>query len=538
MKASTCIVLLVALMSFAIIAQAKRFTLPGDAGWPTATQIAGFSKTLSSPAVLTQYGQPNYVIPATYNARTNLPKPAFILKPASVQDIQAGLAFARQYNIRISVISTGHHQDVRNSVDASIQFDMGNFNQKQFNAQEKTLTMGPGNNFYDLGTYLRVASNSTYVLATGAEGGVGPTGWTIGGGHGRLTRMFGLGADVVVSFDVVLANGTQTTVSASSHPELFRALRGSGGSAFCIIYSQTVRVFPDPGPTSNFGGYYYASDDVATRFQTWMAAAPNYAGAYYILGYDFSSSIPYVNIAAYCIASNAECDKVLAPLAAISGCTGPDGTCVINHNHASYTSFIADNAPSPRTPSSVYMASSSLNFEKAGVLANITSYMRTFNPSDWPGATIGCSGSTVLGGVSKTLDPNNDLTTVSPLMRNAHVCMSCYVAWAANSTTRSDLVEKFDSWAYNVLYVEGTGWSYWNEPHHNAQSNSAWQNRYWGGAANYARLLAVKRTYDPDNILTCYHCVGWEDIENVDPAVCPDNCSCSNVSKEGMCATD
>lgn len=32
---------------------------------------------------------------------------------------------------------------------------------------------------------------------------------------------------------------------------------------------------------------------------------------------------------------------------------------------------------------------------------------------------------------------------------------------------------------------------------------------FWG-ADNYARLLDIKRRIDPQNVLTCYNCVGWD----------------------------
>ena len=35
-----------------------------------------------------------------------------------------------------------------------------------------------------------------------------------------------------------------------------------------------------------------------------------------------------------------------------------------------------------------------------------------------------------------------------------------------------------------------------------------WQRSFRG--ENYPRLLAIKRTYDPDNLFTCHHCVGSE----------------------------
>ena len=37
-------------------------------------------------------------------------------------------------------------------------------------------------------------------------------------------------------------------------------------------------------------------------------------------------------------------------------------------------------------------------------------------------------------------------------------------------------------------------------------NGGTWQNRYWG--PNYAKLLQVKKVYDPNNVFWCRHCVG------------------------------
>ena len=60
--------------------------------------------------------------------------------------------------------------------------------------------------------------------------------------------------------------------------------------------------------------------------------------------------------------------------------------------------------------------------------------------------------------------------------------------------------------------------------------------RYWGNINNYNSLLSVKRKYDPKNIFTCYHCIGYEAAVKEDPSVCPQqNCSCTNTPN-GVCA--
>jgi hypothetical protein len=61
------------------------------------------------------------------------------------------------------------------------------------------------------------------------HGGVGVAGVSLGGGIGLLARSHGWLAQSIRSLDLVSANGELLKVNEDNHPELFWALRGSGG---------------------------------------------------------------------------------------------------------------------------------------------------------------------------------------------------------------------------------------------------------------------------------------------------------------------
>jgi FAD/FMN-containing dehydrogenase len=72
-----------------------------------------------------------------------------------------------------------------------------------------------------------------------AEGG-----FVLGGGFGLQSRMYGLGLDSVISFRVVLYNGTVMTTSSTHKSDLHWALLGAGSGSYGVITEMEYQIHP------------------------------------------------------------------------------------------------------------------------------------------------------------------------------------------------------------------------------------------------------------------------------------------------------
>ena len=87
----------------------------------------------------------------------------------------------------------------------------------------------------------------------------------LGGGHGRLEGHYGLISDNFVNLNVVLANGTEVTVSSTSHPDLFWAMQGAGHN-FGIVTSAELKIHPKETSTWHYHNYVWAGDKLEQVF--------------------------------------------------------------------------------------------------------------------------------------------------------------------------------------------------------------------------------------------------------------------------------
>ncbi|RWA13854.1 hypothetical protein EKO27_g1237 [Xylaria grammica] len=175
--------------------------------------------------------------------------PSYAINVSTVAQIQLAINFARNTNIRLVVKNTGH--DFLGKSAGAGALSIWTHNLKAIEYIEHHSGCGYSGPAMKLGAGVEVgelyaAADKYGVAAVGGEcKGVGVTGgYTQGGGHSPHSSIYGMGADQVLSVDIVLPNGRFITADKKHNTDIFWAVRGGGGSTFGVVTSMTVKVHP------------------------------------------------------------------------------------------------------------------------------------------------------------------------------------------------------------------------------------------------------------------------------------------------------
>jgi hypothetical protein len=166
--------------------------------------------------------------------------PALIAKPASREDVQAVVRFARANNVLVAVKCGGHSASGQSTCDRGLQIDLSGLRGVRVDAAARRAWVMGGTL---LGQVDHECMTQGLVTPLGTVSHTGVGGLTTGGGFGRLARRFGLAIDNLESVAVVTGNGDLLHASAQENPDLFWGVRGGGGN-FGIVTDFVFRLHP------------------------------------------------------------------------------------------------------------------------------------------------------------------------------------------------------------------------------------------------------------------------------------------------------
>ena len=200
-------------------------------------------------------------------------RPLAIAQCADSDDVIAGVTFARQQGLVVSVRGGAHSWPGYSTTDGGLVIDLAPMKAITVDATARTVRAEGGVKWGELD---RATQEHGLAVTGGTNSDTGIAGLTLGGGIGWLQRAFGLSCDNLLAADVVSADGRLMRASADDHADLFWGLRGGGGN-FGIVTAFEYRLHP-VGPVVLAGPILYPLEqarEVLAFQRSFMPTAPD-----------------------------------------------------------------------------------------------------------------------------------------------------------------------------------------------------------------------------------------------------------------------
>ena len=231
-----------------------RIVLPGDAGYDEVRKI--------------------------WNAMIDR-RPAVIVQCAQAGDVSHALAFARWNGHEISIRGAGHNIAGNAVCEGGMMIDLSTMTNVSVDAAKRRAYVEPGATLAD---FDEAAQKHGLATPVGINSTTGISGLTLGGGFGWLTRKYGLTIDNLVSADVVTADGKKIRASENENADMFWAIRGGGGN-FGVVTKYEFKLHP-VGPQILAGLLVFPFEQarqVLTRYREFVESAPEELSVWVVL---------------------------------------------------------------------------------------------------------------------------------------------------------------------------------------------------------------------------------------------------------------
>ena len=223
-----------------------------------------------------------------YNAMIDR-RPTAIVRCQGTDDVVAVVRAAAESRTDLAIRGGGHSVPGFGTADGALVVDLGDLTSVDVDPASSTAEVGGGTTW---GTFNAAAGVHGLATTGGIISTTGVGGLTLGGGIGYLARGYGLSCDNMLSAEVVLADGRVVTASADEEPDLFWALRGGGGN-FGVVTKFRFQLHPVAeiygGPT-----FFELSDAPAIleHFDRYVRTAPREFGGF--PAFQIAPPLPFV----------------------------------------------------------------------------------------------------------------------------------------------------------------------------------------------------------------------------------------------------
>ena len=196
-------------------------------------------------------------------------RPSAVAFPESAEDVQRAVHFAREHGMRVAAQGTGHNATAIASLENTILLRTVRLRDVEVDVDARRARVAAGAWWGDV---VPQASEADLAALAGSSPDVGIVGYSLGGGIGWLARRHGLACNSVVAAEMVTADGDLVRADTESHPDLFWAVRGGGGS-FGAITALEFALYPVESLYA--GALFFPLERAGEVLHRWAEWAPD-----------------------------------------------------------------------------------------------------------------------------------------------------------------------------------------------------------------------------------------------------------------------
>ncbi|QRV85209.1 FAD-binding domain protein [Ceratobasidium sp. AG-Ba] len=422
------------------------------------------------------------------------------------QDAINAFSFSKRTSVPLSIMNTGHDFAGRSSGLGTLALWTHNLKGITYAPNfvpDKCSGAGIPAMTYGAGEYLEsiyeFADANGITFIGGSHRTVGAAGWTMGGGHSVFTNTYGLGVDRVRQFRIVTPDGQYRTANECQNQDLFWALRGGGGGTFGVVIEMTSEVVPKPIPTvSLLWTMAFTPENLARLVNITVENSVRWTEegwGGYILATTSILANPRLNATA-----------AAASLKPLTDFLQASGAQTQWNNFGTFPPLF-DAILNIKIPVGANGAVSSRLIPKS-LFVNATNRKKLYDAT-MDTFTLASGGGAIFLTTPYSYPVKQGSTSITPAWRDAIWHAVVIQGWNWNATiAEAKQGYTTTSAAADPLrkIAPGSG-AYLNEAdvyEPNAPVS------FWG-TPNYARLLRVKKKYDPSALLDCWNCVGTKE---------------------------
>lgn len=446
---------------------------PGDASWAAARQL--------------------------YNTRFDGLKPAAVAYVSHTDDIRTALSYARAHSVPVTIRNGGHSYAGWSSGNGRLIIDVSELNRVR--ASGGAAVVGAGSKLIDV---YRALTAKGVTIPAGSCPTVGVSGLTLGGGHGVVSRAYGLTCDSLTQATLITADGRELTANASENKDLFWALRGAGNGNFGVVTELHFRTHPAPQAVSAYMSWpWRKAAAVMKAWQEWGPTQPDEIWSSLHVA-NTAGGTPTISVTAFSLGGYTDLQNAVDRLADRIG--SPAASVSLKRRSYEESMEVYAGCSSFATDAQCHLPGSTPGRSPQGALGRETYAARSdFYDRSLSATGIqtlltqmtsvrGGSGSiafTALGGAVNRVSP----TATAFVHRRSRMLAQYIVSWRAGTTggtAQSWLTKAHQSMS---PYASGAAYQNYTDP-----TLKNWRKAYYGDAAT--RLTKLKHQYDPDRVFT------------------------------------